>query len=168
MSHTASGPDSPTPPTIFVVHPRERRSKCSVEALRGRDGFVFWTFPSRGPESLDGYVRLGMGGPVIGPDDADGGLLVLDGTWRLASKMEPDYAEMPVRSLPELRTAYPRTSKLFGDPAGGLATIEALWAAYLLMGRPTDELLDHYQWAEQFIEANSSCLDRDRIRHRHL
>ena len=163
MSRDAPGPCSTTPPTIFVVHPRERRSKCSVEALRGRDGFIFWTFPSRGPESLEGYVRLGMGGPVIGPEDADGGLLILDGTWRLASKMEPDYAGMPVRSLPELRTAYPRTSKLFTDPTGGLATIEALWAAYRLMGRPTDELLDHYQWADQFVDANAGCLDADGI-----
>lgn len=168
MSRDTPAPDSPTPPTILVVHPRERRSKCSVEALRGRDGFVFWTFPSQGPESLEGYVRLGMGGPVIGPDDAGGGLLILDGTWRLASKMESDYAELPVRSLPELQTAYPRTSKLFEDPAGGLATIEALWAAYRLMGRPTDKLLDHYQWAERFVEANGSCLDRDRIPRRDL
>ena len=87
MSRDAPGLCSTTPPTIFVVHPRERRSKCSVEALRGRDGFIFWTFPSRGPESLEGYVRLGMGGPEIGPEDANGGLLILDGTWRLASKM---------------------------------------------------------------------------------
>ena len=168
MSRDTPAPDSPTPPTILVVHPRERRSKCSVEALRGRDGFVFWTFPRQGPESLEGYVRLGMGGPVIGPDDAGGGLLILDGTWRLASKMESDYAELPVRSLPELQTAYPRTSKLFEDPAGGLATIEALWAAYRLMGRPTDKLLDHYQWAERVVEANGSCLDRDRIPRRDL
>tara|TARA_B100000470_G_scaffold116392_1_gene89810 strand:+ start:600 stop:1106 length:507 start_codon:yes stop_codon:yes gene_type:complete len=168
VSRDTPEPDSPTPPTIFVVHPRERRSKCSVEPLRGRDGFVFWTFPSQGCESLEGYVRLGMGGPVIGPDDVDGGLLVLDGTWRLASKMEPDYAELPVRSLPELQTAYPRTSKLFEDPTGGLATIEALWAAYRLMGRPTDKLLDHYQWAERFVEANVSCLDRDWIPRRDL
>jgi len=41
-----------------------------------------------------------MGGPLIGPDDAHQGLLILDGTWRLVAKMEPDYTKLPVRSLP--------------------------------------------------------------------
>ncbi len=72
------------PPTIIVVHPKEKRSKCTVEPLRGREGFSFWKFPNRGTESLDGYVRLGLGGPELSADDADSGLLVLDGTWRLA------------------------------------------------------------------------------------
>ena len=63
-----------------------------------------------------------------------------------------------VRSLPGLQTAYPRSSKIFDDPEGGLASIEALWAAYHLMGRPTDGLLDHYRWAEQFLAANSDLL----------
>ncbi len=158
MSGTASGPVRLSPPTICVVHPRERRSKCSLEPLRGREGFVFWTFPERGEEPLEGYVRLGMGGEVIGPEDAAGGLLLLDGTWRLTAGMEPGYAELPVRSLPGLQTAYPRSSKIFDDPEGGLASIEALWAAYHLMGRPTKGLLDHYRWAEQFLAANSDLL----------
>src|SRR5436190_5429400 len=114
------------PPTVIVVHPKERRSKCSVQPLRGRDGFVFWKYPRRGSESLDGYVRLGLGGPQLTPADAERGLLILDGTWRYAAAMERDYAELPVRSLGAWETAYPRTSKLFEDPAAGLATIEAL------------------------------------------
>lgn len=161
MIDSAAGPDTPSPATIFVVHPRERLSKCSLEPLRGREEFVFWTFPDRGGQPLEGYVRLGMGGPQIGPEDADRGLLVLDGTWRLTARMEADYAELPVRSLPELQTAYPRSSKIFNDPAGGLATIEALWAAYHLMGRPTDGLLDDYRWASQFLTANAHLLEPD-------
>ena len=155
------GAGTTAPPTIFVVHPRERRSKCSLEPLRGREGFVFWTFPEQGEEPLDGYVRLGLGGRVIGPDDADRGLLVLDGTWRLAARMEPDYSELAIRSLPELKTAYPRSSKIFDDPTGGLASIEALWAAYRLMGRCTHGLLDHYRWAERFLAANSDLPESD-------
>ena len=147
------------PPTIIVVHPRERRSKCSVEPLRGRDGFVFWQFPSRGPEPLDGYVRLGLDGPLLGPDDAHRGLLVLDGTWRLTARMEADYEDLPVRRLPDLQTAYPRTSKIFKDPPSGLATIEAVWAAYQLLGRSTDGLLDSYRWSEIFASTNLPLLD---------
>src|SRR5690349_20002617 len=104
------------PPTILVVHPRENRKKCSVEPLRAHSGFRFWTFPKRGPEPLDGYVRLASGGPLLSAADARNGLLVLDGTWRLAQRMAPFFAELPVRSLPEWVTAYPRASKTFPDP----------------------------------------------------
>ena len=142
------------PPTILVVHPKERESKCTVASLRGRAEFVFWKFPKRGPESLEGYVRLGIGGPWLSHDDADRGLLVLDGTWRWAEKMEAEFADLPVRSLPAWETAYPRHSKLFEDPAAGLATIEALYAAYTHLGRETEGLLDHYHWAEEFLAKN--------------
>jgi pre-rRNA-processing protein TSR3 len=104
-----------------------------------------------------------MGGPLIGPDDAHQGLLVLDGTWRLVAKMEADYTKLPVRSLPPLQTAYPRRSKTLDDPDNGLASIEALFAAYHLMDRTTDGLLDHYRWANQFLAANSSCLTNHQI-----
>jgi len=53
-----------------------------------------------------------------------------------------------------VQTAYPRVSKTYDDPAGGLATVEALYAAYRLLGRPTEGLLDHYRWAEEFLRRN--------------
>lgn len=146
------------PPTVFVIHPKERRSKCSVDFLRGREGFVFWKFPQRGRESLDNYVRLGLGGEVLGGADADSGLLILDGTWRLASRMEPDYRDLPVRSLLPWKTAYPRVSKLFSDPAGGLSTIEALYAATIQLGRDPQGLLDEYRWRDEFLELNRDLL----------
>lgn len=147
-----------SPPTVIVIHPRERRSKCSVEPLRGQKDFVFWRFPERGPEPIDGYIRLGMDGPELSADDAAHGLLVLDGTWRLAQKMEPFFDELPVRTLPAWRTAYPRVSKVFNDPMEGLATIEAIFAAHAILGKDTSGLLDSYYWAEQFL-----ALNRDRI-----
>lgn len=151
---------SDSSPTIVVVHPKERRSKCTVWPLRERDDFVFWRFPNRGEELLDGYVRLGIGGELLGPDDAERGLLVLDGTWRYAEAMERDYADVPVRSLPTWTTAYPRVSKWYEDPDGGLATIEAVFAAYVALGRDTAGLLDHYHWADEFLAANGSMLER--------
>jgi pre-rRNA-processing protein TSR3 len=142
------------PPTIIVVHPRERRSKCTVEPLRGRKDFIFWTFPEMGAEPLDGYVRLGIGGPVLSTADGDRGLLVLDGTWRLADRMEKFFRDVPIRSLPTVKTAYPRASYVYPDPAGGLATIEAIFAAYRILGRPCAGLLDGYHWAAEFVAAN--------------
>ena len=142
------------PPTIIVVHPKERRSKCSVEPLRGRDGFVFWKYPETGMESLEGYVRLGIGEQLLSESDGDRGLLVLDATWRLAARMEQQYEHLPVRSLPPLRTAYPRTSSIGADPTEGLATIEAIFAAYRSLGRATTGLLDDYYWADEFLAQN--------------
>lgn len=149
-------------PTIIVVHPKEKRSKCSVEPLRGSEGIVFWKFPQRGEERLDQYVRLGFGGPILSQDDQDSGLLLLDGTWRLAEKMEPDYEEVPVRSLLSWETAYPRVSKLFDDPLAGLATVEALYAALLQMGHPTEGILDHYHWKDRFLQRNASLIEQFR------
>lgn len=146
------------PETIIVVHPRERRSKCSVEPLRGRDDFIFWTYPEKGPQSLDNYVRLGIGGPLLSEADAEQGLLMLDGTWRLAEKMEKFYLDVPVRSIPTWQTAYPRVSKNFADPQEGLATIEALFAALHALGRDTNGLLDQYHWADRFLELNAEHL----------
>ena len=148
-----------TLPTIIVVHPKEKRSKCSVEPLRGRDGFAFWKYPRVGEEPLDRYVRLGLGGPELSVDDADRGLLVLDGTWRLAGKMEEEFLNVPVRTLPAWETAYPRTSKLFDDPLGGLATIEAIFAAYSILRRDVSGLLDEYHWGEEFVELNQQLIN---------
>ena len=142
------------PPTVLVVHPKERRSKCTVEPLRGRSGFLFVKFPDDVPISLDHYVRLGLGGPELSSDDADKGLLILDGTWKLAGRMEPTYADLPVRTLPPIKTAYPRVSRLYEDPNAGLATVEALYAALRVMCRPVNGVLDEYHWRNEFLELN--------------
>lgn len=146
------------PETIFVVHPKEKRSKCSVEPFRGQAGFIFWKYPHRGELPVDNYVRLAIDAPLLSPADADKGLLILDGTWRLAGKMEEQYADVTQRGLANWQTAYPRKSKLFEDPVEGLATVEALFAAYTQMGRPTDGILDSYHWGDEFLELNAELI----------
>ncbi len=153
----------PAQPTIIVVHHRERRSKCTVEPLRTQAGFEFWSYPLKPPHSpkliQTRYVRLGLGGPLISPADREFGLLVLDGTWRWAEKMEADFDEVPVRSLPAWQTAYPRVSKVFDDPSQGLATIEAIFAAYHHMGYDTTGLLEAYHWKDPFLKLNTPLLE---------
>jgi pre-rRNA-processing protein TSR3 len=148
--------------TIIVVHERENRAKCSVEPLRPRADFEFWTFPGQQHGPLENYMRLGLGGPLLTPADQSQGLFVLDATWRLAEKMERAYPELPVRSLLPWQTAYPRVSKMFADPATGLATIEAIYAAFLQLGRPVDGLLDAYHWREEFLAENAGLIERCR------
>ncbi len=148
-----------TPATIIVVHRAEKRSKCSVEPLRKTGEFVFWRYPKRGTEALDGYVRLGLGGPQLSSEDYHRGLVLLDGSWRWAAKMEKAYTDVPVRSLGPWVTAYPRQSRVFEDPAEGLATIEALYAALCQMGRPVDKLFESYHWGEMFLEKNRELIE---------
>ena len=64
------------------------------------------------------------------------------------------FEEVPPRSLHGYRTAYPRVSKLGTDPDNGLASVEALFLAYWILGRPTEGLLDHYHWAAEFLHIN--------------
>jgi pre-rRNA-processing protein TSR3 len=53
-----------------------------------------------------------------------------------------------------VKTAYPRKSEIYEDPEGGLATIEALYAALQILRRPTTGLLDSYYWRQQFLQLN--------------
>lgn len=146
-----------TPSTVIIVHPKERRAKCTVARLRGDPRFAFYKSPRR-PADLSNYVRLGLDGPPLSEADADCGLLILDGTWRWVEGMTRHVAEVPVRSLPPLTTAYPRISKTFDDPAQGLATIEAVYAALAILQRDATGLLDEYPWGEEFLRQNRDWL----------
>jgi pre-rRNA-processing protein TSR3 len=142
------------PPTVIVRHPKENPRKCSILPLRGRPDLIFLTYPVREPPPLDGYVRLAAEGPELSAADADKGLLLLDGSWRWAGSMSKAFLDVPPRSLHGWQTAYPRVSKRGTDPDNGLASVEALFAAYHILGRPTEGLLDHYRWAEEFLRLN--------------
>jgi pre-rRNA-processing protein TSR3 len=142
------------PPTVIVRHPRENPRKCSVLPLRGRAGLLFLAHPVRERPDLRGYVRLAAEGPELSAADAAAGVLLLDGSWRRAEAMIRDFEDVPPRSLHGWRTAYPRVSKLGTDPDNGLASVEALFIAHHILGRPTTGLLDHYRWADEFLKAN--------------
>jgi len=142
------------PVTYIVRHPRENPKKCSVLPLKGRPDLVFLNYPVKRPPDLTGYVRLAADGPELSAGDRDAGLLVLDGSWRWARSMTEAFADVPARSLRGYHSAYPRVSKLGTDPANGLATVEALFQAYHVLGRSTAGLLDHYRWADEFLRLN--------------
>jgi pre-rRNA-processing protein TSR3 len=143
------------PITILVVHPRENRAKCSLEPLRGRADVRFVKFPPKAGLDLADYVRLAVDGEPLTERDAGKGILLLDGNWRFAAPMNRHFAEVPARSIRGFKSAYPRTAKLGTDPADGLASVEALYVAYAIVGRPTEGLLDGYHWRAPFLAANS-------------
>lgn len=148
------------PQTKIFRHRRETLKKCSLRGIEGRPDVMFYRYPLKVVPELAGYVVLSLDAPVLSREDSDKGLLLLDGTWSHAARMFNTVKSIPgliYRSLPkELRTAYPRYQTDCADPDRGLASIEALYAAYVILGRDPTGLLDHYYWKDQFITLNFS------------
>lgn len=148
----------PFPPTFIWRHRRENLRKCSLRGLEKRSDFRFFSYPNEALPDLSGYIWLTLDGPPLSLADAQFGLLILDGTWRYAEKMGRQVELMPgiiKRRIPEnYRTAYPRRQDDCEDPEKGLASVEALYIAYQILGRNTDHLLDNYHWKEEFLKSN--------------
>ncbi len=140
-------------PVSVVRHFKERRSKCSLTPLEGREDMVFfrarpgWTF------DMTGFILLGMDGPVLSEADAGRPLLLPDSTWRLLPQIEACLVGEGVRrTLPPVETAYPRRSQIAEDPMSGLASVEALYLAKWILGERDDALLAGYYWSSEFME----------------
>lgn len=142
------------PVTVIIRDPRENSRKCSILPLKGRSDLLILRHPLLWRPPLEGYVRLAAEGPELTAADCDCGLLLLDGSWRRANRMTRHYLDIPPRSLHGYQTAYPRVSHLGTDPENGLATVEALYLAYRLLGRDTTGLLEHYRWGKEFLRLN--------------
>src|SRR5579863_2364045 len=141
------------PPTIILRHKRENLKKCSLKGLEQRKDMVFLTYPTSPLPDLTRYCVLTLDAPLLSIEDAHLGLFLIDGTWRYAEKMAKSVPEPFIRrSLPShFRTAYPRRQLDCPDPERGLASVEALYLAYSILGRNTEGLLDNYHWKEQFL-----------------
>lgn len=146
------------PPTVVIRHRLENLKKCSLRGLEARSDFIFLTYPYKILPALENYIVLNLDAPPLTEADASHGLLILDATWRYASKMFKPLENQPhfiYRSLPNhFRTAYPRRQEDCPDPERGLASIEAIYLSYSLLHRDTTGLLDHYYWKEQFFNLN--------------
>lgn len=150
-------------PTVVLRHRKENLKKCSLTGLEIRDDFRFFTYPKDTLPDLSNYVMLAMDAPPLTKEDASYGLFVLDSTWKYAEKManfvESSCGQLSCRSLPAtFRTAYPRKQEDCSDPERGLASIEAIFIAYTILGRDTTGLLDLYYWSESFLEKNQGIL----------
>lgn len=143
-------------PTVVIRHKRENLKKCSLRGLENREDFLFYTYPLIEDLQLEGYIYLCVDGPPLSREEFPKGLLVLDATWRLAYKMEKGLQKLlkPLerRSIPfTISTAYPRRQEDCLEPGKGLASVEAIYAAYEILGRPVEGLLDSYYWKEEFL-----------------
>lgn len=139
----------PFPPTSILRHRKENLKKCSLRGLESREDMRFYTYPWNCPKpDLSNYVVLAVDGKELSKEDSDKGIFLVDGTWRYAEKMLPTLGDLiEKRSLPKTLTAYPRKQEI----EDGLASVEALYLAYLILGRDPKGLLDHYHWKEEFL-----------------
>jgi len=154
---------------LAIQYHKENHKKCTLTPLRNRPDVeiqVLRPGPSGYPPFwIEGGILLAVGAPPLERSDraildADPGsrVVLIDGNWvKVPAILRALRARGPLvhRSLPEgIRTAYPRRSKLFVDPAGGLATVEAMAAAGAILGEPDPELLAGYTWREEFLRLN--------------
>ena len=94
-------------------------------------------YPLTEPLSFDGYIRLAADGPEL--SIADRRLRDFAAGWQLAVGEQDDRgisSRCRRGRCMGWKTAYPRVSKLGTDPDNGLASIEALYLAYHILGRP--------------------------------
>lgn len=144
-------------PTLILRHRRENLKKCSLSGLEKRSDLSFLSYPKDQLPDLSPYLLLQVGAPLLTISDANRPLFLIDGTWRLTNIMTQQLKSEPeARSLPpHYRTAYPRRQTDCLDPYKGLASIEALYIALLLLGRDTEGLLDQYHWKNEFLTLNN-------------
>lgn len=154
----SNGIEPEFPATIVLRHKKENLKKCSLRGLEQREDFQFFTYPKDVIPDFQGYILLDFNGPLLSEDDADSGLFILDGTWNYAKKMydnTPGTTSLKKRSLPNsFVTAYPRKQEDCPDPSRGLASVEAIFIAYHILGRDTSGLLNGYHWKKEFLEMN--------------
>jgi len=145
---------------LVLRDPRESPGKCSITPLRG--------LPDLRIVEYDGSRRLDAGervllhpdGEELGERDRGRDLLLIDCAWRrVPNLLRTVDGALHRRRLPPLTSAYPRRSKVFADPATGLASVEALYAAGVLLGDPRPELLREYRWRAEFLAANGARLE---------
>ncbi len=155
--------------TLVIQHHKENLRKCSLTPIRGRRDLEILA-PRAGPSGyapieIDGGILLRVDAPPLCRDDRAilraslaHRLILIDCNWikvpKLLGLLRPR-GVLAGRSLPPgIRTAYPRRSKIYEDPADGLATVEALAAAYAILGFREPGLLAGYPWARKFLELN--------------
>lgn len=148
--------------TIILRHRRENLKKCSLRGLETLSSFSFYTYPKDHLPEHTGYILLSLGGKELSYEDKDYGIYLIDGTWKLASKMDKTLPFHPEkRSLPKgFKTAYRRRQDDCEDPESGLASIEALYIAYVILRKDHETLLDHYHFKDEFLALNHELLQK--------
>jgi len=139
--------------TTVIRHAKERISKCSLRHLHDRPEMTFYKCKPGFRFDATDFTLLAIDAPPLSTADAGRPLLLLDSTWRwLPQLLQCVHGEAVPRSIPgNIATSYPRTSQVYEDPTGGLASVEALYVARKILGDDDESLLDGYHWKSGFL-----------------
>ena len=144
---------------LILRDPHESPAKCSLTPLRGLAGVRFVEYHGRRRLDAGERILLDPEGAELGPEDRGRDLLLIDCAWRRVPRLRRTVdGVLHGRRLPPFETAYPRRSKTFADPERGLASVEALYLAALLLGTPRPDFLAAYRWRAEFLAANRTLL----------
>ena len=159
---------------LVIQDYKENLRKCTLTPLEGREDFTFLRLehPSRSAAKVEipsGLLLL-LEGPPLSLSDAsylaESPLVIVDSTWARVPKVlarldQSRVGQLERRSIPaDIVTAYPRASKLYQDPATGLASVEAVFAATVVLRDPRWDILSGYPWAKEFLARNESAFQR--------
>ncbi len=160
---------------VYILrHRKERLSKCSLQGLEHHSEYRFFTYPDQTDQLAQILLNspqpicLTPEGSFLRQSDSAFPLVLLDGTWRLSKRLFAalDHhlkGHWQPRSLPEqLITAYPRRQLDCPLPGRGLASIEALAAAFHVLRKKESQLLDDYRWRDEFLVRNEKFFKEHR------
>jgi len=144
-------------PTIIIRHRKENLKKCSLRGLEKREDHLFFTYPKDQLPDLSNYILLKMDAPPLSSEDQNKDILLIDSTWKYLEKILKIIPKnIESRSIPSnFVSAYPRAQTLCPNPKLGLASIEALYIAYMIGQRNIPELLNNYYWRDDFLKINN-------------
>lgn len=144
-------------PVTVIRHYKEKIRKCSLRHLHARSDVTFLKYrPEKFSFDATGYILLTVDAEELSISDATANtkILLLDSIWRYLPAMNRALFGNPIRRrLPgNIKTAYPRTSKISEDPDNGLASVEALYLAKKILGDDDLTILENYEWKEIFLK----------------
>lgn len=140
---------------LILRDPRESTKKCSLTPLRGKPSIEFVRYDRERRLDAGERILLHPEGELLSEADRGADLLLVDCAWRrVDSLLATVDGDLIRRRLPTLETAYPRSSRIFADPDTGLASVEALHAALVILGEPREDLLEEYRWRDEFLRLN--------------
>jgi pre-rRNA-processing protein TSR3 len=145
-----------------ILDTGETPNKCTIAPLHDRNDFrLIRVQGNRFLGPLTSTFLLHHEGQCLTTIQADlkvSGIASIDCVWkRLNTLIHRIEGPLPllVRIPDGFETAYPRQSKKDTDPAGGLATIEAIFVAAALLGNWDASLFSLYYFGRKFIELNA-------------
>ncbi len=151
---------------IIISRDAKQEKKCTLHPLRGRSDFSFRTRKNPGEFAPDSILFFPEGEPLnkelaseikiqVAKDTKELNIVLIDSRWKKTKGILDSLPQIRRVSLEGYVTGAVRRDP---PPQGGLASVEALYLASLLFGKPDLTLFDSYHFRERFMMLNGLTL----------